>query len=79
VIVRPRPYHLGKGIVVYEEGSSGLVAGDRLVSSQISNPRDGMALVEAKPIGAGTPLGSSSARVTPIAPAPSSITPEATP
>lgn len=79
VIVRPRPYHLGKGIVVYEEGSSGLVAGDRLVSSQISNPRDGMALVEAKPIGAGTPLGSSSGRVTPIAPAPSSITPEATP
>ena len=55
VILRPRPYHLGKGTVVYEEGPSGLVAGDRLVSSQISNPRDGMALAEAAPLRTGLP------------------------
>jgi hypothetical protein len=47
VILRPRPYHLGKGVVLYEVGTSGLVAGDRLVTSQISNPRDGMAITEA--------------------------------
>jgi hypothetical protein len=54
-ILRPRPYHLGKGTVVYEEGPSGLVAGDRLVSSMISNPRDGMALAEAAPLRTGLP------------------------
>jgi hypothetical protein len=47
LILRPRPYHLGKGVVLYEVGTSGLVAGDRLVTSQISNPRDGMAIAEA--------------------------------
>jgi len=49
VILRPRPYHLGKGFVLYDEGTSGLVAGDRLVASLISNPRDGMAIAEALP------------------------------
>lgn len=59
VILRPRPYHLGKGNVVYEEGPSGLVAGDRLVSTMISNPRDGMALAEAAPLRTVMPAGAS--------------------
>lgn len=59
VILRPRPYHLGKGIVIYEEGASGLFAGDRLVSSLISNPRDGMVLAEAEPLRGVVPAGDS--------------------
>jgi len=78
VILRPRPYHLGKGTVVYEEGPSGLVAGDRLVSSLISNPRDGMALAEAAPLRSVAP-GGASVGSDGTAPAPSSTTLEAKP
>ena len=59
VILRKSPYQLGKGTVVDEQGPSGLVAGDRLVSSLISNPRDGMALAEAAPLRTGLPGGES--------------------
>ena len=79
VILRPRPYHLGKGTVVYEEGSSGLVAGDRLVNSQISNPRDGMALSEALPLRGSDPLGSGQGEGRALSPVPLSVTPEANP
>ena len=47
VVLDPRPYHVGDGMVCYEEGASGLVAGDRVVASLISLPRDGMLLEEA--------------------------------
>lgn len=47
VVLDPRPYHVGEGIVCYEEGASGLAAGDRVVASLISLPRDGMLLEEA--------------------------------
>ncbi|MEI8368031.1 MAG: HlyD family efflux transporter periplasmic adaptor subunit [Planctomycetia bacterium] len=77
-ILRPRPYHLGKGTVVYEEGPSGLVAGDRLVSSLISNPRDGMALAEAAPLRTGLP-GEESVEGDRGAPALGPTTPEAKP
>ena len=78
VILRPRPYHLGKGTVVYEEGPSGLVAGDRLVSSLISNPRDGMALAEAEPLRGVVPAKASVGSDGGAA-APSSTTTEAKP
>ena len=48
VVLRPRPYHAGQGIVCYEEGASGLVAGDRVVASLVTLPRDGIALEEAE-------------------------------
>ncbi len=48
VVLRPRPYHVGDGVVCYEEGSSGLAAGDRVVASLVTLPRDGMALEEAE-------------------------------
>lgn len=47
VILDPRPYHVGEGLVCYEEGASGLVAGDRVVASLVPLPRDGMALADA--------------------------------
>jgi len=46
-ILRPRPFHVGAGRVLFLAAESGLVAGDRVVMSQIANPRDGMLLVEA--------------------------------
>ena len=49
VIARPRPFHSGDGRVVFEEIESGLLPTDRVVTSQLSNPRDGMELVEAAP------------------------------
>lgn len=48
VVLKPRPYHVGDGLVCYEEGASGLVAGDRVVASLVALPRDGMALEEAE-------------------------------
>jgi hypothetical protein len=35
------------GRAVFDSASSGLLPGDRVVTSQLSNPRDGMAIVEA--------------------------------
>jgi len=46
-IVRPRPFHAGGGVVVFEEGEAGLLPTDRIVTSQLSGPREGMQLVEA--------------------------------
>jgi hypothetical protein len=37
----------GSGRVIYESGTSGLLPGDRVVTSQIPNPRSGMAIIEA--------------------------------
>jgi multidrug efflux pump subunit AcrA (membrane-fusion protein) len=46
-ILRPRPFHAAAGRITYDERESGLLPGDRVVVSQISNPRDGMELAEA--------------------------------
>lgn len=46
VVVRPRIAHAAAGRLYYEAATSGLVAGDRVITSQISHPRDGMAVVE---------------------------------
>ena len=54
VILRPRPIHVSSGRVYFESTSSGLVAGDRVVTSQLANPRDGMALNDGdSPAGTG--------------------------
>jgi len=47
VVLRPRPLQVTGGRVVFEAVSSGLVAGDRVVVSQLANPRPGMEVVEA--------------------------------
>jgi multidrug efflux pump subunit AcrA (membrane-fusion protein) len=49
VILRPRPFHTGGGIVAFEQGPDGLQTGDRVVASQLSNPREGMLLSEDVP------------------------------
>jgi multidrug efflux pump subunit AcrA (membrane-fusion protein) len=46
-ILRPRPFHAASGRIAFDEQESGLLAGDRVVVSQISNPREGMELTEA--------------------------------
>ena len=46
-IVQPRPFHAAAGRILFDERESGLIAGDRVVVSQIANPRDGMQLREA--------------------------------
>jgi len=47
VIVRPRPLAVRGGRVVFDALESGLLPGDRVVTSQIVNVRDGMAIAEA--------------------------------
>lgn len=49
VIIRPRPFHTGGGLVAFNEAESGLLPTDRIVTSQLSNPREGMQLVESTP------------------------------
>jgi hypothetical protein len=46
-ILRPRPFHAASGRIAFDEQESGLLAGDRVVVSQNSNPREGMELTEA--------------------------------
>jgi len=45
-ILRPRPVEVAGGRAVFESGPSGLAAGDRVVVSQIAQPRSGMAVAE---------------------------------
>jgi multidrug efflux pump subunit AcrA (membrane-fusion protein) len=47
VILAPRVIQVAGGRVVFDSAASGLLPGDRVVTSQLSNPRDGMAIVEA--------------------------------
>jgi len=49
VIMHPRPFHSGGGVVAFKEADSGLLPTDRVVTSQLVNPREGMQLVEAAP------------------------------
>jgi multidrug efflux pump subunit AcrA (membrane-fusion protein) len=53
VILKPRTVQVAGGRVVFDSIDSGLVAGDRVVTSQLSNPREGMELVETGVVSAG--------------------------
>jgi len=44
VVLRPHALHVGGGRAYFDSASSGLVAGDRVVTSQLANARDGMAV-----------------------------------
>ena len=46
VILNPRPVQVSGGRVMFDSVASGLVPGDRVVTSQISQPRPGMEIVE---------------------------------
>jgi multidrug efflux pump subunit AcrA (membrane-fusion protein) len=46
VILHPRPVQVTAGRVVFDATAAGLQPGDRVVTSQISHPRDGMEVVE---------------------------------
>lgn len=48
-VLHPRPFHLAAGRVVFDREESGLLPTDRVVVSQLANPRDGMELAEATP------------------------------
>ena len=47
VILRPRPFHVAAGRIIFDLEESGLLESDRVVVSQIVSPREGMQLVEA--------------------------------
>jgi len=47
-VVRPRPIQVVDGQVIYDAATAGLQPGDRVVTSQIPNPRDGMDVAEAE-------------------------------
>jgi multidrug efflux pump subunit AcrA (membrane-fusion protein) len=47
VMLRSRPVEVVGGRAVFESGPSGLVAGDRVITSQLSHPREGMAVADA--------------------------------
>jgi len=63
VILRPRPVEVTGGRAVFEAGPAGLVAGDRVITTQLAHPRDGMAVADAS----ATPAGSASATSPPPA------------
>jgi len=46
VVLRPRAVHAAAGRAFFEAATSGLLAGDRVVTSPISHPRHGMAVTE---------------------------------
>ncbi len=46
-ILSPRPVQVADGRAVFESGPSGLIAGDRVVTSQLTHPRAGMAVAES--------------------------------
>jgi multidrug efflux pump subunit AcrA (membrane-fusion protein) len=47
VVLKPRAVQVSGGRVVFDSGTSGLLAGDRVVTSQLSAPRAGMELVDS--------------------------------
>ncbi|MFM9059893.1 MAG: efflux RND transporter periplasmic adaptor subunit [Planctomycetaceae bacterium] len=52
VVLRPRVEQASAGRVFFEAATSGLLAGDRVITSPIAHPRDGMAVTEraARPV-----------------------------
>ena len=63
VVLHPRPIHVSSGRVYFDSASSGLVAGDRAVTSQLANPRDGMAVSDGDAPVASGPLRPAGAAV----------------
>ena len=53
VILKPRAVQVSGGRAVFDSAASGLLAGDRVVTSQLSTPRTGMEIVEAGGVSAG--------------------------
>ncbi|MFZ4732557.1 MAG: efflux RND transporter periplasmic adaptor subunit [Pirellulales bacterium] len=45
-ILHPRPFHVAAGRIAFDERDSGLSPDDRVVVSQMVNPRDGMEITE---------------------------------
>jgi multidrug efflux pump subunit AcrA (membrane-fusion protein) len=54
-ILRPRAVQVVEGKAIFESGPSGLVPGDRAITSQIKQPRPGMPVAEAAATPAATP------------------------
>ena len=50
-IIHPRPIQVADGKAIFESATSGLMAGDRVVTSQLTHPQAGMAVAEAVPQG----------------------------
>ncbi len=48
-VLQPRPFHAAAGRIVYDQEESGLLPTDRVVVSQLANPRDGMEVAEVTP------------------------------
>ena len=59
-IIRHRPVQVAGGRAIFESGPSGLVVGDRVVTSQLTHPRQGMAVAEIE-------SGSATSAATPAA------------
>jgi multidrug efflux pump subunit AcrA (membrane-fusion protein) len=51
-IIAPRPVQVADGRAVFESGPAGLAAGDHVITSQLTHPRAGMAVMEAEPTAA---------------------------
>jgi len=49
IVLHPRPFHAAAGRVAFDQEESGFEPSDRIVVSQLANPRAGMELVEAAP------------------------------
>ena len=62
-ILRPRPVQVAGGRAIFESGPSGLVAGDRVITSQLTNPRPGMAVTEPATRSAAAPAAPAAAAV----------------
>ncbi|MFM7135920.1 MAG: efflux RND transporter periplasmic adaptor subunit [Planctomycetota bacterium] len=64
-ILRPKPVQVAGGRAIFESGPAGLVAGDRVVTSQLTSPRPGMAVVEPASRSAAAPAAAAAPAVTP--------------
>lgn len=65
-ILSPRPLVARDGRVIYESVASGLRPGDRVVTSQLQNPREGMAVVDAEGNGREAVKTAAAAEETPV-------------
>ncbi|MFM8414698.1 MAG: efflux RND transporter periplasmic adaptor subunit [Planctomycetota bacterium] len=61
VILEPRPVEVAEGRAVFESGPAGLVAGDRVITSQLAHPREGMAVAESGRAAAAPPTPAATA------------------
>ncbi|MFM8891532.1 MAG: hypothetical protein ACKOTB_07900, partial [Planctomycetia bacterium] len=49
VVLKPKAFHTTGPRVLFDATESGIRPGERVVVSQIANPREGMELAEANP------------------------------